>query len=374
MNDRLPRRQCEARIDLDAIRANYETACRLAPDSRAIAVVKADAYGHGAVAVARALADRTPAFAVGILDEAFELREAGIEEPILLLEGVNGIEALHSAVEHALTVVVHDEQQLNDIENARLAAPLGVWLKVDTGMHRLGLPPSLVGQAFARLQASGKRLEPVVVCTHLATADEPGSAFTRRQVNLFDASLNGIDAPLSIANSAAILALPESHRAWNRPGYMLYGGSPFAQPSPATRSLVPAMTLSSEIIGLHDVAAGETVGYGRSWTAARDARVATVAIGYADGYPRHAANGTPTLVRGRVAPLAGTVSMDLITIDVSGIDGVAIGERVVLWGDGLPVDTVARAAGTIGYQLLTQVSGRVPRRYVGGDAGPGTTG
>ncbi len=370
MTERQPRRYCEARIDLDAICSNYEHACRLAPDSRAIAVIKADAYGHGAVAVARALADRTPAFAVGLLEEALELRAAGVTEPLLLLEGVNSAAALESVARHALTVVVHNDRQLTELERVSLARPVGTWLKIDTGMHRLGFPPAMAGQALARLQASGNCADPVVVCTHLATADEPGSGFVQEQIRLFDASLAGVHAPFSIANSGGILAFPGSHRHWNRPGYMLYGGSPFDHDLPSARALKPAMTLCSEIIGLRDVRAGESVGYRRAWTATRDARIATVAIGYADGYPRHAPNGTPTRVDGQVAPLVGTVSMDMITIDVTAVSGVAIGDPVVLWGAGLPVDAVARAAGTIGYELLTRVSGRVPRRYVGG---PSTT-
>lgn len=371
MTERDPRRRCEASIDLGAIRSNYEHACRLAPDSRAIAVIKADAYGHGAVAVARALADRTPAFAVGLLEEALELREAGITEPLLLLEGVNSAEALEWAARHALTVLVHNERQLSELESASLAPPVGTWLKIDTGMHRLGLPPAMAGQALARLRASGNCADPVVVCTHLSTADEPGSGFVQEQIRLFDACIAGVDAPLSIANSGGILAFPGSHRHWNRPGYMLYGGSPFEHDLPSARALRPAMTLRSEIIGLREVPAGESVGYRRAWTATRDARIATVAIGYADGYPRHAPNGTPTLVGGQAAPLVGTVSMDMITIDVTALAAVAVGDPVVLWGDGLPVDAVARAAGTIGYELLTRVSARVPRRYIGAQARAG---
>lgn len=355
-----------ARVDLDAIRANYEYACRLAPDARAIAVIKADAYGHGAVAVARALADLTPAFAVGFLDEALELRRAGIREPVLLLQGVQDAGDLVTASEQHFAVVVHEERQLALLERARLTAPVDVWLKIDTGMHRLGLAPAAVSRAYTRLRATPNCSEAIVLCTHLATADQPDSAFTRSQLAAFDACTAGIDAPHSVASSGAILAVPEAQRAWTRPGYMLYGCSPFAQDLPVARALRPAMTLSAGIIGLRDVAAGDTIGYGRNWTAGRAARIATVAIGYGDGYPRHARNGTPTLVKGQVAPLAGTVSMDMIMIDVTGIDGVALGEAVTLWGPGLPVDAVARAAGTTGYELLTRVAARVPRRYVGG--------
>jgi alanine racemase len=185
MTETQPRRHCEAQIDLDAIRSNYEQACRLAPDSRAIAVIKANAYGHGAVAVARALADRTPAFAVGLLVEALELRAAGITEPLLLLEGVNSVGALEAAVEHALTVVVHNEPQLEDLECATLARPVAAWLKIDTGMHRLGLPPAMAWQAHARLRASGYRRVPVVVCPHRPSADEPCSAFVNEQLRHF---------------------------------------------------------------------------------------------------------------------------------------------------------------------------------------------
>lgn len=365
MNDHLPGRRAEALVDLDAIRANYEYACRLAPDSRSLAVIKADAYGHGAVAVAKALADAAPGFAVGILEEALELRQAGIAEPVLVLEGVNGADALAAAALHGFAVVVHDRGQLELLEATTLPAPLAVWLKIDSGMHRLGLPPAMAGQALARLRGSGRCREPIVVCTHLATSDVPGSAFVHRQITLFDACTAGIDAPVSIANSGGILAFPDSRRHWNRPGYMLYGCSPFAQELPAARALKPAMTLVSEIIGVHDVAAGEAVGYGCTFTAEKNSRIATVAIGYADGYPRHAPNGTPTRIRGRVAPIAGTVSMDMLTIDVTDVPGAAVGDPVVLWGADLPVDTVARAAGTIGYELLTGVSARVPRRYTG---------
>lgn len=365
MSDGRPHRNCEARIDLDSIRANYAEACRLAPDSRAIAVVKADAYGHGAIAVARALRHVAPAFAVGILDEALQLRDAGFMEPVLILEGVNGAESLRCAAQYGFWLVVHDERQLDDLGAARLPAPVHVWLKIDSGMHRLGLAPDLARSALDRLARMPNCAGTPVACTHLATSDEPGSAAVRRQVDLFDRCVAGIDVATSIANSGAVMAIPETHRDWNRPGYMLYGGSPFAGERPSERGLRPAMTLVSEIIAIRDVHAGDSVGYGQRWTAAEPARIATVAIGYADGYPRHAPDGTPTLVRGRVAPLAGTVSMDLVSIDVSGIEDVALGDEVVLWGPDLPVDTIARAAGTVGYELLTGVSMRVPRRYSG---------
>jgi len=319
-------RKTEALIDLNAIQANYALACRLAPESRTIAVIKADAYGHGAVDVAHALRGVAPAFAVAIIDEALELREAGISEPLLVMEGISGIDALECAAEQKLAVVVHNDKQLEELERARLSCE-----------------------------------DSIVVCTHLASADVPGSAFTQQQLETFDACVAGMGVLQSISNSGGILACLASHRDWNRPGYMLYGNTPFSDDVASAGELLPAMTLQSEIIAIREVAASESVGYGGRWTASSTATIATVAIGYADGYPRHAPDGTPTIVNGCVAPLAGAVSMDLITVDVTGIEGVRIGDTVTLWGEDLSVNTIASAAGTIGYELLTGVTSRVPR-------------
>jgi len=356
-------RKCAALVDLDAIRANYALACRLAPESRTIAVIKADAYGHGAVDVAHALRGAAPAFAVAIIDEALELREAGISEPLLVMEGVNSISALECAAEQQLAVVVHNDKQLEELERARLPAPISVWPKVDTGMHRLGLAPDSLADTVSRLRASDNCENPIVVCTHLASADVPGNAFTQHQLETFDACVADMDVLQSISNSGGILACPASHRDWNRPGYMLYGITPFAEDVVSAGELLPAMMLRSEIIAIREVAASESVGYGGRWTASSTTTIATVAIGYADGYPRHAPDGTPTIVNGCVAPLAGAVSMDLITIDVTGIEGVRLGDAVTLWGESLSVNTIADAAGTIGYELLTGVTTRVPRIY-----------
>jgi len=359
--DREKFRQTRALIDLDAIRANYALACRLAPESKAIAVIKADAYGHGAVDVARALQGMAPAFAVALIDEALELREAGIDEPLLVMEGVNSISALECAAEKKLAVVVHNDQQISDMERARLPAPVSVWPKVDTGMHRLGLAPDSLAEAVSRLRASKNCDDSLVVCTHLASADEPRNAFTQQQLEIFDACVADLGVLQSISNSAGILAFPASHRDWNRPGYMLYGITPFSEDVASASELLPAMTLQSEIIAVREVAASESVGYGGRWTANSTAAIATVAIGYADGYPRHVPDGTPTIVNGRTAPLVGAVSMDMITVDVTGIEGVRIGDTVTLWGEGLSVNTIANSAGTIGYELLTGVTSRVPR-------------
>lgn len=358
------RRHCEALIDLNAIRRNYALACRLAPASKAIAVIKANAYGHGAAEVARALRGHAPAFAVAIIDEAIELRDAGITEPLLVMEGVDTIAALEYAAAQNIAVVVHSAEQLRQLELAKLKQPISVWLKVDTGMHRLGLPPAGIADAVIRLRVSANCAKDVVVCTHLASADLPDSKDTQRQLEVFDASTAGLDVRQSISNSAAILAIPATHRDWNRPGYMLYGMAPFTAAVASASELLPAMTLRSRIIALREVAPSESVGYRGRWKATSKSVIATVAIGYADGYPRHVPNGTPTLVNNQVAPLVGAVSMDMITIDVTAIDSVCVGTPVVLWGPGLSVNTIASAAETIGYELLTRVSRRVPRQYL----------
>lgn len=351
-------------IDLAAIRSNYRYACELAPGSRTMPVIKGNAYGHGMLEVAQTLAPLAPAFAVAILEEAVALRDAGFELPVLVLEGPRDAAGFAEARNRDLTVMLHESGQLAALEAA--GGPVKAWIKLDTGMHRLGFPPAEVGAVLAELERGGCLAETPVVCTHLACADEPGNAHTRSQLRSFAAATRGLDLPRSISNSAAILTWPESHAGWNRAGYMLYGDSPLLAEHPAGEALEPAMRFEAELIALRDVAPGEAVGYGARWTAERPARIGTVAVGYGDGYPRHAPNGTPVLVNGRIAPLVGTVSMDMIAIDVSGHDGVSVGDTVELWGAELPIRRVAKAIGTIGYELMTRVSERVPRVYSNG--------
>lgn len=352
-------RKTEAHIDLDAIRSNFSFACSLAPQSKSIPVIKANAYGHGMLRVAEALHDDAPAFAVATIDEALELREAGIDKALLVLQGATSPAACRAAAAGKLTLVVHSTEQLEALLASGVS--LHAWLKVDSGMHRLGLAPGDAADACKRLNAGGTDVK--VICTHLASADDLDSDATRRQLERFDSATAGIGLPRSIANSAGVLAWPGSHAEWNRPGYMLYGASPFARHVEAASELKAAMTLRSEIIAIRAVAEGESVGYGERWTAARPSVIGTVAIGYGDGYPRHAPSGTPTLVNNRFAPLAGMVSMDAITIDLTEHDNVAVGDSVELWGTGIAVNSIAEAAGTIGYQLLTGVSSRVRRIY-----------
>ncbi len=354
-------RPTQARLDLAALRHNIGVARSLAPDSRLMAVVKANAYGHGATVVAQQLAPLADALAVACIEEAVTLREAGIDAPILLLQGVFEPAELTLAARLDLWLTINNAQQLAWLEEATLPGPLQCWLKLDTGMHRLGLTGPDAGPLLHRLRDCSQALPDPVLCTHFATADDPDNDYTRQQIALFERLTADLPAARSAANSAGVLAWPGAHYDWIRPGYMLYGNSPFASPHPATADLRPVMTLVSAVSSLREVAVGEAVGYGATWTAGRPSRIATVTVGYGDGYPRHAPSGTPVLVKGRRAALAGRVSMDMITVDVTDLPEVALGDEVVLWGAGLSVDEVARHVGTIGYELTTRMPARPPR-------------
>jgi len=355
----------QAIIDLDALRHNIAHARRLAPKSKIMAVIKADAYGHGAVAIAKALETKTNAFAVACIEEALELREAGIATPILLLEGIFEPDELDIAAQQNFWLMIDNHLQVERLEQAQLNAPLNCWLKIDTGMHRMGVQPTDVEDIYKRLQATSNVEEGIVLCTHFASADELQSDQTHRQIDCFMKTGTGIEAERSTANSPALLGWPESHMEWTRPGYMLYGNSPFGTlPHENTEALQPVMTLRSAVISLRQIPAGESVGYGAIWTAERPSVIATVTIGYGDGYPRLAKNGTPVLINGQRATLAGRVSMDMITVDVTDLEEVQIGDEVTLWGPGLPVAEVAEWAGTIGYELTTRMPPRTPRVYI----------
>ena len=360
-------RPTRAVVDLESIRQNLDLARRLAPRSRVLAVIKADAYGHGAVPVARALAGRVDAFAVASIEEASELRDSGIGDAILLLEGPVGPDEVELAAARDYWLMVTEPEHMAFISRARASQPLTVWLKLDTGMHRLGLPPDAFRRVYDALRSLPAIRPDIVVATHLACADELDNPFTAAQITRLDELLVGLDAPVSIANSAALLSRPDSHRDWVRPGYLLFGDSPFESVRENARALQPAMSVSSAVIALRDVAVGETVGYGATWQAPRPSRIATIPMGYADGYPRHARNGTPVMVAGQRAPLAGRVSMDMITVDVTDLPDVRVGSPVELWGPQLPVGEVARSAGTIGYELLARLPSRLRREHRHGD-------
>ncbi|MCB1772296.1 MAG: alanine racemase [Gammaproteobacteria bacterium] len=346
-----------ALIDTAAFVANYRLARSLAPGARALAVVKANAYGHGAVALARALGDEADAFGVACTEEAMELRESGIGNPILLMEGPFEPAEITNAALHGLDLVIHAQHQLDWLLAARIAAPLTVWLKVDTGMHRLGLEPDRLPDALANLEGSPNVGE-VVLMSHLACADEPGHAMNRRQQATFE---NCGQLPVaSLANSAAVLSRPTAHRQWVRPGIMLYGSSPVTGRHPDLRAV---MTFESRLIAIHELAAGESIGYGGRFRCDAATRVGVVAAGYADGYPRHAPDGTPVSINGQRSRLIGRVSMDMLTVDLSDQPHAAVGDRVQLWGEQVLADEVAAASGTIAYELFTRMNRRVHYRY-----------
>jgi alanine racemase len=350
-------RPIRASIGLSALRHNLGVARRRAPGSRVWAVLKANAYGHGLLRVAQVLAD-ADGYALLDMNEAVRLREAGIGKPILLLEGIFEPADLALVDRHGLTVVVHDFEQILMLERARLATQIAVYLKINTGMNRLGFAGEQARAAYSRLQASGKACA-ISLMTHFADAD--GAAGVRLQLEHMRASAAGLGGALSMANSAAILRYPEAHADWVRPGIMLYGCSPFADQSAEALGLRPAMTLASEIIAVQDLKPGDRVGYGGTFAAQQPMRIGVVACGYADGYPRHAPNGTPILVAGKRTAMVGRVSMDMVCADLSGIAQAGVGSPVTLWGEGLSADEVAASAGTISYELLCALAARVPQ-------------
>jgi alanine racemase len=326
-----------------------------------MACVKADGYGHGIGFVSSTLQGMVDGFAVACMDEALTLRELGITEPVLLLEGPHSRDEVSEAQRNALTLCINAWHQLEWLEAASPEVPVNCWLKIDSGMHRLGFPPDDARNALERLRNCATTRADVVACTHFASADKPIENACHAQLEVFDKALLGENVPQSTANSAAIIREPASHRDWVRPGYMLYGGSPLENQSSASLDLKPVMELSTEVISVHTLPAGERVGYGGRWQAQRESRIATLAVGYGDGYPRHAPDGTPVVIDGKRLPLAGRVSMDMITVDVTDHPGVGVGSRAILWGSDPGVDEIAGYADTIGYELLAGMPPRVKR-------------
>jgi alanine racemase len=348
-------RPITATIDFSALRHNLDVVRAHAPSSRVAAVIKANAYGHGLSRAARALS-QADGFAVVELDAAVMLRNAGYAQRIILLEGFFEPRELAVIVEHRLATVVHTAEQLGMLAALPAGAGADVLVKLNTGMNRLGFEPEDGPTAIARVK-SNPGVGAVTLMTHFANADDArGIAW---QLERFERSAGAEPLQRSLANSAAVLRYPQAHADWVRPGIMLYGCSPFAEHIGADLDLKPAMTLASEIIALRDLAPGETVGYGGAFIAERETRIGVVACGYADGYPRHAPTGTPVLVGARLTRTIGRVSMDMLCVDLSGVPEARVGTAVVLWGEGNPVENVASAAGTVGYELLCAVAPRV---------------
>jgi alanine racemase len=349
-------RPIRAVIKAGALRHNLQVAREAAGEAKLWAVVKANAYGHGLERAARALAD-ADGFAVLDFQEAARLRLAGVKKPILMLEGFFKPLDVNLIFKYGLTPVIHNADQVELLQHMDMPRPLDVYLKVNSGMNRLGFGVETLRPAYNTL-----RLHPgvgkITLMTHFADADGPSGVHD--QLRWFNELVQPFEAPRSIANSAALLRFKETREGWARPGLMLYGCSPFADWSAAEIGLKPAMTLRSELIAVQNLVQGERVGYGFSYEAKQDMTIGIVACGYADGYPRHAPSGTPVLVGGRRTSTVGRVSMDMICVDISNLEEAYIGTPVTLWGEGLPADEVATAAGTVSYELLCALAPRVP--------------
>ncbi len=351
-------RPIHALIDLTALEHNLSVVRRHTPRSRVMVVIKADAYGHGLLRAAEAFKS-ADGFAMLELDAAIRLREAGYRQPILLIEGFFSISELALFERYQFGTVIHHSEQLEMLPVYRRAGGLDVFLKLNTGMNRLGFTPEQFPAALESLK-SNPAVGQITLMTHFACADEPnGGREVARQLQCFNAATAGCNLSRSLANSAAILRYPETHADWVRPGIMLYGASPFSDTTASELDLCPAMTVSSRIIAVQNLRSGDGIGYGHIFHADRPMRVGIVAGGYADGYPRHASIGTPVLVNGRRTRILGRVSMDMLHVDLSGIESADVGSPVTLWGKGMPIDEVAQSASTISYELLCSLAPRI---------------
>jgi len=347
-------------IDRQALVDNFNRVKTFAPKAKVLAVLKANGYGHGLELIARAL-PQADAFGVARLDEALALRAAGVIKPIVLLEGFFTEQDLPILAVNNLQTIIHNREQLNALTQAKLEKPLKVWLKIDTGMHRLGINPEEFDEIYQTLSASSNVDPDIVLMSHLGCADDETNPVTNTQLALFEKLTAGYNNEKSLANSAGSYAWPQTQYDWIRPGLILYGVSPMAAPEQGAESLgiKPVMTLKSSLIAVRPLKAGEAVGYGGAWISPEDTTIGVIAIGYGDGYPRHAGNGTPVLVNGRRVPLVGRVSMDMITVDLGKDSTDQVGDLAVLWGQGLPVEEIALHATTIPYELLCNITRRV---------------
>jgi len=356
-------RPTRARISLDALRHNYRVLRASASDARVMAVIKGDGYGHGLERVARTLMPEAECFAVSGVDEARPIRAAGATQPVVLLGGFFSADEIPLHAREAFQPVIHSHWQVEALAAAGHHEPLDIWIKVDSGMHRLGFLPDEVAGVHRRLSAL-PGIREIGFLTHLAEADDRDSPRTPEQLRTFEQACAGLPGPRSAANSAGTLGWPAAHCDWVRPGISLYGATPFVDQGRARPDLRPVMTLESGLISVKQLPAGAPIGYGSTWRCPEAMPVGVAAIGYGDGYPRHAPSGTPLLVDGVETQLLGRVSMDLITVDLRPCPQARPGARVVLWGDGLPAETVADRAGTIAYELFCQVTPRAPRQVV----------
>ncbi|RLM19718.1 alanine racemase [Brenneria alni] len=350
-------------INRRALRHNLQRIRELAPQSRLVAVVKANAYGHGIIESAHTFCE-ADCYGVARLSEALTLRAAGITKPILLLEGFFSADDLSLVAEHQLETAIHNTEQLAALEQADLPCPVRVWMKLDTGMHRLGVLPEHAETFYQRLTQCHNVVQPVNIMSHFCRADEPQADTTERQLACFDGFTQGKPGAQSIAASGGILLWPQAHRDQVRPGIILYGVSPLDTEDAAHFGFQPAMTFTSHLIAVREHKAGQPVGYGSIWTSKHDTRLGVVAIGYGDGYPRSAPAGTPVWVNGREVPLAGRVSMDMITVDLGPGAQDKVGDDVILWGKSLPVEKIAAYTGISAYELITRLTQRTRLEYI----------
>ncbi len=347
-----------AYIDMAAMQHNLQVVKQHAPHQKILAMIKANAYGHQLENAIQGFAE-ADGFGLARIDEAICVRNLGVDKTILVMSGFYRAEDLPRIAEHDLSVMVHHFLQIELLEQATIERPVKVWLKVNTGMGRLGFLPSEVEAAYQRLQACSQADKPIIFATHFPDADEVAKPITAQQIQEFTHLTKAYSVETSLAKSAAILAFPDSYADWLRPGLMLYGASPFVDKTAAEFNLQPVMTLTAPIISIRQLPQGASVGYGGTWICPEDMPVGVVGIGYGDGYPRHAAAGTPILINGKIAPLIGRVCMDMLMVDLRGHEQVAIGDQAILWGKGLPVEMIAQQANTIAYELLCAVTKRV---------------
>lgn len=348
----------QAHINLDAIRHNYQVLKKLCGNQKLVAVIKGDAYGHNAIAVAKSLPN-ADLFAVARIEEATELRDAGINQPILLLAGCFCSNDIKQAQRLNLDIVIHNEQQLQDLEQVALAGAINVWIKVDSGMHRLGVQPEDVANYLSRLKRLNAVSEPVSFISHFSCADNTECGTTQKQITAFSKAVENTQGMKSIANSAGILLWPNSKFDVARAGIALYGISPQSDSIGKDFGLIPAMTFSTRLISVRHHQKGQPVGYGNAWIADKETTLGVIAVGYGDGYPRAASNHASVFINGRTAPIVGRVSMDMVVVDL-GLDAQdQCGDSVELWGENLPIESVANAAGTIPYELTIQLTSRV---------------
>lgn len=351
-------RPAKITVNLSALKWNYQQVKKLAPNSRVLAMVKSNGYGHGITRVAKGLSE-ADAFGVACIEEAMLLREADIKSPIVLMEGLFEESELELAMQQDFHLVVHHFEQIEMLEKHPETKPLTIWLKIDTGMHRLGFCPADALQAYTRLMNCDAVKKPLGLMTHFAESDSPERAQTLKQIELFNMTTQNLPGIISMANSAGIIAWPSAHGDWVRPGIMLYGVSPFAGHRGVEHHLEPVMSLCTQLIAIHQINKGERIGYGGTWESPEDMLIGVVAIGYGDGYPWRAKSGIPVLVNGRPCPLVGRVAMDMLTVDLRTQPEAKVGDPVLLWGRGLPVEVIAEQSGTSPYELLTRITQRV---------------